>query len=217
MTTITSELLERARRFPVATLHEAAGRAGALPASIKPVDPDFRVCGRAYPLQCLPGHNLRLHHALLTAAPGDVLVADVGEGMEYGYWGEILSAAAKAKGLGGLVIHGCVRDRVELTQSGFPVFATGLCVRGTGKTPGGSVGEPVRVGDVQVAPGDLVVGDVDGVIVLPAQSTEQVVQAAGAREAAEAEILARIARGEDTVTIYGFPPPEELPLNGAAR
>jgi 4-hydroxy-4-methyl-2-oxoglutarate aldolase len=196
-------LLGRARSFPAATLHEAAGRVGALPSGIKPVYPEYRIAGPAFTVRCPPGHNLAIHYALLEAKPGDVPVVDVGDGFEFGYWGEVLSEAAKARGLSGVVIHGCVRDKAEIGLVGFPVFSTGLCIRGTGKaTEGAALGEPIWVGDVRIQTGDLVVGDVDGVVVLESSTVSDVLDAAAERTERELQIIQRLRDGESTVDIY---------------
>ncbi|MFI6934297.1 RraA family protein [Streptomyces sp. NPDC050287] len=189
-----------------ATLHEAAGRIGALPSAIGPAFPGARVAGPAFPVGCPPGDNLWIHRALYAAEPGDVLVVDTGGGTEFGYWGEILSTAAIARGLAGLVIDGGVRDQDALTDLGLPVFSTGLCIRGTGKDHGaaGSLGVTVRVGEVFVVRGDLVVGDADGVVVIPQADTEAVMKAAVERDAKEAELMRRIRAGERTLDLYGW-------------
>lgn len=190
-----------------ATLHEAAGRIGALPSVIKPVDASFRVSGPAFPVRCPAGDNRQLHLAVYEAAPGAVLVVDVGAGIDFGYWGEVLSVAARQRRLGGLVIHGCVRDRDQLAAVGFPVFAAGLCIRGTVKDrPGGATGEPVRLGDVLVTRADLVVGDSDGVVVIPAADADRVLAAAVARDAAEAEMMRRLHAGERTLELLKLNP-----------
>ena len=196
-----------ATRFSTATLHEAAGRIGALPSEIRAVHPDFTLWGPAFPLRCAAGDNLALHHAIYAAAPGDVLVADVGDGVEYGYWGEILSEAAKARGLGGLVLGGGARDSPALAEVGFPVFAARICIRGTVKVPGSSeaIGEPVVLGDVRVRRGDLVAGDADGVVVIPAEHLERVLADSDARDRKEAEFIKRIREGESTVDLFDLP------------
>ena len=125
-----------ARTLPAATLHEAGGKIGAMPSAIKPVAPAFRCCGPAVTVHSPGGDNLWLHRALYIAQPGDVLVVHVSGAYDHGYWGEIMTTMAKARGLAGLVIDGCVRDGVLLEQIGFPVFARGLCIRGTGKDYG---------------------------------------------------------------------------------
>lgn len=195
-----------ARALPAATLHEAGGRIGVLPSAIKPVAPAFRICGPAVTVQSPGGDNLWLHRALYVAAPGDVLVVHVSGAHDFGYWGEIMSAAANARQLGGLVIDGCVRDGAVLADFGFPVFARGLCIRGTGKDFGarGWINHPVLFDDLVVQPGDLVVGDTDGVVALPRVRAAEIVQLAQAREAKEAGIVRRIQGGERTLELYNF-------------
>ncbi|HEU0201333.1 MAG TPA: 4-carboxy-4-hydroxy-2-oxoadipate aldolase/oxaloacetate decarboxylase [Burkholderiaceae bacterium] len=206
ITRVSAETVAAARGLPTATLHEAGGKIGALPLQIKPVAPAFRLCGPALTVHSPPGDNLWLHRALDIAQPGDVMVVYVGGAYEHGYWGEIMTTMAKVRGLGGLVIDGCVRDGVLLDQIGFPVFARGLCIRGTGKDFGatGWINEPVRIGDITVSAGDLIVGDSDGVIAVPRERASAVVAAAQKREADEAAILKRVEAGESTLAIYGF-------------
>ncbi|WP_340384464.1 RraA family protein [Streptomyces sp. SS7] len=189
-----------------ATLHEAAGRRGALPSVIGPAFAGARLAGPAFPVASPPGDNLWIHRAVYAAEPGDVLVVDVGGGTEFGYWGEILSTAALARGLAGLVISGGVRDRDALADLGLPVFATGLCIRGTGKDfdAVGSLGERVRIGEVFIERGDLVVGDADGVVVIPRADAEAVVKAGAERDAKEAALMRRIRAGERTLDLYGW-------------
>lgn len=192
--------------LPAATLHEAGGRIGVMPSAIKPVASSFRVCGPAVTVNSPGGDNLWLHRALYVAKSGDVLVVHVSDAHDFGYWGEIMSAAGRARHLGGLVIDGCVRDGAVLADFGFPVFARGLCIRGTGKDFGarGWINHPVLFGDLTVEAGDLVVGDTDGVVVVPRLRAEEVVAAATAREAKEAAIVARIDAGERTLEVYNF-------------
>jgi 4-hydroxy-4-methyl-2-oxoglutarate aldolase len=203
---VDAALVDAARSLPAATLHEAGGKIGALPSAIKPVAPSFRVCGPAFTVHSPPGDNLWLHRALDVAKAGDVLVVHTSAAHEYGYWGEIMTTMAKVRGLGGLVIDGCVRDGVLLGEIGFPVFARGLCIRGTGKDYGaiGWLGAPVLIGDVTVAAGDLVVGDGDGVVVVPRARAADVTTKARRREADEAAILKRLEAGESTMAVYGF-------------
>lgn len=199
-------VVERARALPTATLHEAGGRIGVMPPAIKPVAPSFRICGTAVTVQGPAGDNLWIHRGIYVAQPGDVLMVHVSDGHEWGYWGEIMSTAARVRGLAGLVIDGCVRDGAVLESFGFPVFARGLCIRGTGKDFGarGWVNAPVLFDDLVVHPGDLVVGDTDGVVVLPRERAAEIVAAAEAREAKEAGILERLKAGERTLEVYNF-------------
>jgi len=195
-----------ARSLPTATLHEAGGKIGALPSAIKPVAPGFRLCGPALTVHSPGGDNLWLHRAFELAQPGDVMVVYASGAYEHGYWGEIMATAAQVRGLAGLVIDACVRDGALLADIGFPVFARGLCMRGTSKDFGaiGWINAPLRFGDVTVQPGDLVVGDGDGVVALPRERAAAVVAASLQREAQEADILRRLAAGESTLDIYGW-------------
>lgn len=199
-------LIARARALPSATVHEAGGRVGALPPAIKPMHPSMKLCGPAVTVHSPGGDNLWIHRALYVAKPGDVLVVYANEVHDYGYWGEIMSTAAQVRGLGGLVIAGGVRDIDLLERIGFPVFATGLCIRGTGKDhlARGWVNHPVLLGDITVHAGDLVLGDRDGVVVIGRERAAEVVQAAEQREAKEADVLKRIAAGERTLELYNF-------------
>jgi 4-hydroxy-4-methyl-2-oxoglutarate aldolase len=189
-----------------ATLHEAAGKVGALPAAIKPLSTDMRVCGRAFTVRCPRGDNLALHHALYAATRGDVIVADCG-GAEFGYWGELMTVAAQARGLAGLVIFGGVRDSDGIRALRFPVFASAICVRGTSKDPGARdlVGEAILLGDVPVRTGDLVCGDADGVVILPRDQSGDVLTRSRARETLEAAQIQRLRDGETTLEIFRLP------------
>lgn len=192
-------------RLGTATLYEAARIDCALPARLRPVWPGATIVGRALPVATAPADNLPLHLALDHARPGDVLVVDAGQEAR-GYWGEILTAAAQARGIVGLVIDGGVRDVDRLRARRFPVFSSAVAVHTTVKADPGTIGDPVTLGGVRVERGDLVVADTDGVVVVPRSRVASVVEAATAREAAEAGYLDRIAAGERTVDIYGLRP-----------
>jgi 4-hydroxy-4-methyl-2-oxoglutarate aldolase len=202
----SKEQLELARSLGAATLHEAAGRIGALPSAIKPVTPDMKVAGPAYTVHVPAGDNLWIHRALYAASPGDVLVVYTSGGLEWGYWGDILNSAAIARGLGGLVIDGGVRDTAELAEMPFPVFSNGVCIRGTIKDYNGNAWskEPIQIGDVVVQHGDLVVGDRDGVAVIPQAKVGDALQKGVEREEDETNKTKRIEAGERTIDIYGF-------------
>lgn len=201
----TKEIVE-VREFPTATLHEAGGRIGVLPSAIKPVVAGMRIAGPAVTVNSPGGDNLWLHRAIYIATPGDVLVVSVSQAYEYGYWGEIMSAAAKARGLGGLVIDGCVRDLNALAEATFPVFARGICIRGTGKDENahGWINWPIRLSDEIVKPGDLIVGDDDGLVNVPRQRVADVIAKSRNRENDEAAVIERLNGGESTLDIYGL-------------
>jgi 4-hydroxy-4-methyl-2-oxoglutarate aldolase len=189
-----------------ATVHEAYGSRGALPSAIKPLQPEFSLCGPVFTVDCPPADNLWLHRAIYAAAPGDVLVADVRGQTEAGYWGEVLSVAALARGLAGLLITGGVRDTAEIAALGFPVFAANVCIRGTAKDPHGNgrLGEPLRIGDVDVYPGDTIIGDADGAVAVRATDVASVAEAGWARVATERNMVERLRRGESTIDILGL-------------
>ena len=205
-TRVAPELVSRAVPLSSATVHEAGGKIGVVPPAIKPVHPHFRVCGPAVTVHSPPGDNLWLHYAIYVAQPGDVLVVDCQGAYDHGYWGEVMSTAAKARHLGGLVIDGGVRDYLLLDEVGFPVFARGQCIRGTGKDKAaiGWINAPVLFGNLTVNPGDLVIGDNDGVVVVPQEDAEAVIAASEARDGEELDICRRLVSGETTLDIYGF-------------
>ena len=203
---VDAAVIAAAAKLPTATLHEGAGKIGALPSAIKPVGRGMKICGPALTIHSPPGDNLWLHRALAIARPGDVLVVFANGAYEYGYWGEIMSTMSKVRGLGGLVVDGCVRDGVLLEEIGFPVCARGLCMRGTGKDYGaiGWINAPVQIGEIVIEPGDLIVADGDGVLALPRARAAELVKKAEQREADEARILERLKAGESTMQVYGF-------------
>ena len=201
---IDPEWLAAAAALPSSTLHEAGAKIGALPAAIKPVTLGMRLCGRALTVTSPPGDNLWLHRAIYVAQPGDVLVVDVGSAYEHGYWGEIMSTAARHRGIAGFLINGCVRDGGLLAGIGLPVFARGLAIRGTGKdfAARGWINAPVLMGNIVIQPGDLIVGDDDGVVAVPHARIAEVVGAGREREIAEVDIVRKLHAGETTLDIY---------------
>ena len=202
-----------------ATLHEAHGKRGALPAEIQALGGRMRIRGPAFPVATAVGDNLWLHRAVKAAEPGTVLVVgtiawDAPAPREEvrtspataGYWGELLTAAAKRRGLAGLVIDGHVRDREGIVGSGFPVFCRGLSIRGTSKDAAapGAVGQPVTIGEVVVEAGDLVVADADGVVVIPDEAAPAVLRRGEELIEQERRHLARIRAGESTLRVLGL-------------
>lgn len=187
-----------------ATVHEAMGRRGALPGAIKPISPAMRMCGPAFTVDSPPMDNLLLHQAIYAASPGDVLVVRVADYHEAGYWGEIMGVAAQARGLAGLVIDGGVRDSLELTAMGFPTFSRGLCIKGTLKHGGGALNKPLAIGSIVIEPGDIVIGDADGVVVVPRAEGHAVLEKSIQRVDKEAVIMQQLRDGKSTLEIYGL-------------
>jgi 4-hydroxy-4-methyl-2-oxoglutarate aldolase len=205
MSQIDPTIISRALHFGTATLHEAIGKKGALPHRIKPVASGMKLCGPAVTVTSPPMDNLMLHQALYVAGPGAVLVVEVNRGYEGGYWGEIMTLAARQRRIAGLVIDGCVRDADCIEKLGFPVFSRGLSVRGTDKQGGGHINVPILIGDITVNPGDLVVGDRDGVVIVPSGEVMVAMEAAQKREAKEDQIKRDLLAGKSTLEIYAWP------------
>ncbi|MDG1857635.1 MAG: hypothetical protein P8I94_00945 [Emcibacteraceae bacterium] len=199
------KLVKKLGEFGTATIHEAAGQIGALPGNIKPISQTMKVCGTVYPLHCLGRSNINLHEAIYQARESDVLVGSLESLPEAGYWGDILTCAAQQKGLKGLVLDGCVRDADDIDTLNFPIFAQGLNILGTGKERGGTIGEMITIGDIEINAGDVVVGDRDGVVIIPANRLNDVIKASIAREEKEDEVRCRLKAGESSLEIYKFP------------
>ena len=189
--------------FGSATVYEAAGGVGALDAEIHAVWKGAACSGPALPVECVTGDNLAIHRAVAACAGGEVLVV-AAHGHLAGYWGEVLTVAAIARGVAGLVIDGGVRDVEALERHAFPVFARGLSIQGTVKHEPGRLGEPMVCGGVLVRPGDVVVADADGVAVVAAERLAEVLEKSRARTEREREIMARLREGELTLDLLGL-------------
>jgi 4-hydroxy-4-methyl-2-oxoglutarate aldolase len=203
---IDPDQVARARCFASATLHEASGRQGALPSWLRPLTPTTELCGTAFTLTCPAGDNLWLHLAIEQAPEGAVLVAQTGD-REFGYWGEVMTIAAQARHIAGLVIAGGVRDCRRIVELGFPLFSERICIRGTGKNPeaGGRLCDPISLGGTMVHTGDLIRGDGDGLCIIAPAALEVVLARAEARESEEQEIIAALKRGASTMQLYRLP------------
>ncbi|WP_322012693.1 RraA family protein [Paraburkholderia sp. J12] len=192
---VTPEQIERAREFQAAVLCDVAGRRGALHGDIQPLVPSMVVAGPAFPVEVRPGDNLMFHVALALAKPGDIIVVD-GKGYQSAaLFGELMVTQAIAAKLGGLVVDGAARDVETLRNSSMPIFANGRNPAGPTKSLDGRIGVPVSLGGVSVEPGDLVIGDCDGVVVIPRADVDKVLKAAEKKLEAEAQRLAEIRDG----------------------
>jgi 4-hydroxy-4-methyl-2-oxoglutarate aldolase len=182
------------------------GESGAQPmrARLRPVWPGARLAAPAFPVSCTPGDNLALHVGVARAAAGSVLVVDVGNERERGYWGEVLTTAAEARAVAGLVIDGCVRDTEALAAHRFPVFSTGVALPGATKELPGRVGRSAVVGGVEVRAGDWIVGDSDGVVVVAAAALHDVLAAGRARAKKEEQFFTELRGGATTLDLLGL-------------
>jgi len=203
-TSITAAELDQLKRLGTATIHEAQGQRGAVDPRIAPLDPSMRLAGPALTVDIRPGDNLMIHYALTKARPGDVLVVDAKAFVDAGPWGDVLTFAAQQIGIAGLVIDGAVRDASQIVEMGFPVFCRGLSIRGTNKHQPGKLNLPLILGGVAVRPGDIVVGDRDGLVIVAADEVPEVIAASAAREQKEAQMRERLAQGATMVELLGL-------------
>jgi 4-hydroxy-4-methyl-2-oxoglutarate aldolase len=203
--TVSSELIKQLSEFDAATLYEAAGRRGMVDPAIRPIWNGAHVCGAAITVNCPARDNLMLHRAVALAAPGSVLVAYAERYQYAGAWGEVLTVAAQARRISGLVIDGAVRDIEAIEKRRFPVFSRGLAIGACTKEKFGTLNEPIDLGGVTVRSGDIVVGTGDGVVILERQTIEQVLQAAIMRRDLESEIFRQLNDGRTTLEILDLP------------
>ena len=195
---------QRFLEAPTGNICDANGGRGVMDAGIHPLDRHMQLAGRALTVACAAGDNLTIHKAVMLAQPGDVLVINCGGYLNAGVFGEMLALSCMAKGIAGVVIDGSCRDVNDLVELGFPTFVRGVNPRGTIKDTCGAVGGEVLCGGVTVRAGDIVVGDCDGVVVIPREEADVILDKALAKKQREDEMRPLLRAGGTTAELLGL-------------
>jgi len=201
----SKELIDAFKELGASTVYESISKdyKCVIDPSIKPIAPDTKLVGPALTIQCYPGDNVTVHKAMTLAQPGDVLVIDAGAQISV-MWGAMMTYQAMRQGIAGVVVDGSVRDVAEIRKMGFPVFARYISPIGSSKIHPGSINVPIVCGGVLVKPGDIVVADDDGVVIVPKSKAAEVLERARQREEREQKTKELYDMGKTSLELYGF-------------
>lgn len=192
---VSLQLAQQFLKVPVANVSDCMSRMTAGGSRIRPMHDGTPMAGPALTIKTRPGDNLMIHKALKLAKPGDIIVVDAGGDLTNALIGEIMVGEAKLRGLGGIVINGAVRDSAVLRKDNFPIFAAGVTHRGPYKDGPGEINVPIAIDGMVIEPGDLVIGDDDGLLCVPYDQVESILAAAHGKQEIEAKMVADIASG----------------------
>jgi 4-hydroxy-4-methyl-2-oxoglutarate aldolase len=198
--------IEELRQFSVCQLSDALGSSCPVETSLPPIDLHFRICGPALTVECAPGDNLTVHHALHLAQPGDVLVVAGSPNCDGALWGELMSISAQAKGLAGTIIDGPVRDPLEIRTLAYPVFCRQFNPRRAPKETYGRIHVPVRIGALSVSPNDFVLADANGIVIIPPANVGDAISSASEVLRKESRMKDEILSGRTIFDIFNLEP-----------
>ena len=201
---LTEKMIANFKKLPTGNVGDANDKKGIMYHNIKPIDPACHLVGLAVTVKCCPGDNLALHQGIYAAKAGDVLVFDIGGYSEAGHFGDIMATACMVRGIAGVVMDGSCRDSLDMKSMGFPFFCTGFNPTGTIKNALAEINVPISCGGVIVNSGDLIVGDCDGVVVVPKDSIASVYEKAMKIFNKEIEVRKQLEAGMTTIEIYGL-------------
>lgn len=197
-------LIAQLRQFSVCNLADALGASCPIETSIRPLDPQFRICGFAFTVESVPGENLTLHHALHVSQAGDVLVVGGSMNCDVALWGELMSMSAQSKGLMGTIIDGPVRDPLEISALGYPVFSREVQPRKASKETYGRINVPIRLGKITVRPEDVILADANGIVCLPRARVQEGIRLAADVVQKERIIREQIRSGRTIFEIFSM-------------